>query len=87
MAGIAADRNPAADGTGQQSGYTGSVLRQGICLLRFRLTSKASPLEQRSNALVDEGPQVEDVLVLRRGQLMKLRTAIVTGRMNAIDHH
>ena len=54
---------------------------------RVRLTSRASPPEQRANTLVDDGCQVEDVVVLRRRQWIKPGTAIVTGRINPIDHH
>jgi hypothetical protein len=56
-------------------------------LLRVRLRSKASPVEQRANALVDDGCQAKDIVVLRRRQRMKPGTAIVIGRINPIDHH
>ena len=53
-------------------------------MLRFCRSSKLSPLQQRSNALVDEGCQAEDVLILRRRQLMKFGTATRTGRIDSI---
>ena len=87
MAGIGADRNPAADGTGQQSGHTRIVFRQGICLLRFGGSSKPSPLQHRSNALADEERQAEDARIFWRGQLMKPGTATPVSGVNSIDHH
>ena len=69
-----------------QSGHTGIVFSQGICLLRIGLNSKASPLEQCSDAPINEGGQVEGVLVLRRRQRIKPRAAIVTGRINPVEH-
>src|SRR3990172_5575268 len=52
-----------------------------------RLSSNASPLQQRLNALTHEDSQVEDVLILRSRQLVKLRTAMLADGVKAGEYH
>jgi hypothetical protein len=49
-------------------------------------SSKTSPLQKRLNSLTDECCQTQDVLILERRQIVKFRTAILAGGVNAIDH-